>query len=35
MRRRKDNSRIQTCHDLRVSREQWDANWTYLRSTLA
>jgi hypothetical protein len=34
MRRRKDGSRIETCHDLRVSREQWDLNWSYLRSTL-
>lgn len=34
LRRRKDGSRVETAHDLRVSRDQWDANWAYLRSTL-
>lgn len=35
LKRRKDDTRIETCHDLRVSREQWDANWNYLRGTLS
>ncbi len=35
LRRRKDGTRIETCHDLKVCRAQFDANWDYLRSTLS
>lgn len=34
LRRRKDGSRVETAHDLRVSRDQWSVDWNYLRSTL-
>lgn len=34
MRRRRDGSVIETCHDIRVCRAQMEANWHYWRSRL-